>query len=158
MGPKFQQKATAETVENVMKSGNEAMKNGMETWTKAMERFSGFGKENVEAYMKATTAVTKAFERINGEVVSFSKQQVEDGVAAFKAVSSAKSVHEAWEVQTDFAKSALDSYIAQATKINDLWMDAAKQAVEPMTARFSALSEAVQEVRPVYPFSRAAAE
>jgi hypothetical protein len=37
-------------------------------------------------------------------------------------------------------------------------MDAAKQAVEPMTARFSALSEAVQEVRPVYPFSRAAAE
>jgi hypothetical protein len=158
MAPKNQQKATAETVENVMKSGNEAMKNGMETWTKAMERFSGFGKENVEAYMKATTAMTKAFERINGEVVSFSKQQVEDGVAAFKAVSSAKSAHEAWEVQSDFAKSALDSYIAQATKINDLWMDAAKQAVEPMTARFSALSEAVQEVRPVYPFARAAAE
>ena len=100
MAPKNQQKATAETVENVMKNGNEAMKNGMETWTKAMERFSGFGKENVEACMKATTAMTKAFERINGEVVSFSKQQVEDGVAAFKAVSSAKSVHEAWEVQT----------------------------------------------------------
>ena len=91
MATKNQHKATAETVENVMKSGNEAMKNGMETWTKAMERFSGFGKENVEAYMKATTAMTKAFERINGEVVSFSKQQVEDGVAAFKAVSSAKS-------------------------------------------------------------------
>ena len=158
MAPKHQQKATADTVEDVMKNGSEAMKNGMETWTKAMERFSGFGKENVEAYMKAAAAMTKAFERINGEVVSFSKQQAEDGVAAFKAVSGAKSAHEVWEVQTDFAKSALDAYIAQATKINDLWMDAAKQAVEPMTARFSALTEAVQEVRPVYPFARAAAE
>ena len=156
MAPKIHQKATAETVENVMKSGNEAMKNGMETWTKAMERFSGFGKENVEAYMKATTAVTKAVERINGEVFAFSKQQMEDGVAAFKAVSGAKSLHEAFEVQSDFAKSALDAYIAQATKLNDLWMGAAKEAVEPMTARFSALTEAVQEARPANPFARAA--
>lgn len=158
MAPKIHKKATAHTVEHDMKSGNEAMKNGMETWTKAMERFSGFGKENVEAYMKATTAMTKAVERINGEVMSFSKQQIEDGVAAFKAVSGAKSVHEAWEVQTDFAKSALDAYIAQATKISDLWMGAAKEAAEPMTARFSALKEAVEEVRPVNPFARAAAE
>jgi len=151
-----QPKATTEAVEQVMKSGNEAMKNGVETWTKAVERFSGFGKENVEAYMQATTAMTKAFERINGEVVAFSKQQVEDGVAAFKAVSGAKSLHEAWEVQSDFAKSALDAYIAQATKINDLWMGAAKQAVEPLNARFAAFTEAVQEVRPANMFSRAA--
>ena len=81
-----------------------------------------------------------------------------DYLKAIVVARGAKSVHEAWEVQTDFEKSALDSYIAQATKINDLWMDAAKQAVAPMTARFSALSEAVQEVRPVYPFARAAAE
>jgi hypothetical protein len=156
MAPKNHQKAAAEAVEQVMNNGSEQMKNGMETWTKAMERFSGFGKENVEAYMKATTAVTKAVERINGEVFAFSKQQVEDGVAAFKAVSGAKSVHQAWEVQSDFAKSALDAYIAQATKINDLWMAAAKQAVEPLNARFSALAEVVQEVRPANPFARAA--
>lgn len=151
-------KAASEAVEHVMKSGNEAMKNGLETWTKAYERFAGFGKENVEAYMQSATAVAKAFERINTEVVSFSKQQVEDGVAAFKAVSGAKSLHEAWEVQSDFAKSALDAYIAQATKINDLVMDAAKQAAEPMTARFSAFAEAAKDVRPVNPFTRAAAE
>ena len=156
MAKATQPKAAREAVEEVMKNGNEAMKNGVENWTKAVERFSGFGKENVEAYMQATTAVTKAFERINGEVVAFSKQQVEDGVAAFKAVSGAKSVQEAWEVQTDFAKSALDAYIAQATKINDLWMDAAKQAAQPFTARFTAFTDAVKEVRPASPFARAA--
>ena len=92
--------------------------------------------------------------RINGEVFNFSKQQMEDGVAAFKAVSGAKSVHEAWEVQTDFAKSALDAYVAQATKLNDLWMDAAKQAAEPFSSRFAEMTEKMQEFKA--PFARAA--
>jgi phasin family protein len=151
-------KVANEAVEQAMKNGNEAMKNGIETWTKAYERFAGFGKENVEAYMQSATAFAKAFERINSEVLSFSKQQVEDSVAAFKAVSGSKSLHEAWEVQSDFAKSALDAYVAQATKINDLVMGAAKQASEPLSARFTALAEAAKDVTPVSPFMRAAAE
>jgi phasin family protein len=154
---KAQTKAATEAVEQAMKNGNEAMKNGIETMTKAYERFTGFGKENVEAYMQSATAFAKAFERINGEVFAFSKQQVEDGVAAFKAVTGSKSLHEAWEVQSDFAKSALDAYVAHATKVNDLVMDAAKQASEPLNARFTAFAEAAKEVRPVvYPFGKAA--
>ena len=137
-----------------MKNGNEAMKSGFETMTKSFEKFSGFGKENVEAYMQASTAFAKVFERINGEIFNFSKQQVEDGVAAFKAASGAKSVHEAWEVQSDFAKSALDAYVAQATKMNDLWMGAAKQAAEPFSSRFAEFTEKMQDIRT--PFARAA--
>ena len=137
-----------------MKNGNEAMKSGFETMTKSFEKFSGFGKENVEAYMQASTAFAKVFERINGEIFNFSKQQVEDGVAAFKAVSGAKSAHEAWEVQSDFAKSALDAYVAQATKMNDLWMGAAKQAAEPFSSRFAEFTEKMQDIRT--PFARAA--
>jgi phasin family protein len=148
-------KATAEAVEHAMKNGSDAVKSGMEQWAKTYERFAGLGKENVEAYFKAATAMTKAFEQINSEVVAYSKQQMEDGMAAFKAVSGAKNMHEAWEVQSDFAKTALDAYIAQATKINDMFMDAAKQAVEPLNARFAAFTEAVQETRPSNPFLRA---
>ena len=130
------------------------MKNGFETVTKGLEKFTDLGKGNVEAYVQAATVFAKTLERVNGEVFNFSKQQMEDGVAAFKAVSSAKSVHEAWEVQTDFAKSALDSYVAQATKLNDLWMDAAKQAAEPFTSRFAGMTAAFQDLKT--PFAKAA--
>ena len=156
MAPKSNK--AAEAVDQAIKGGNKAMKDGLENWTKAFERFAGFGKENVEAYMQSATTFGKAFERINSEVFAFQRQQVEDGIAAFKAVTTAKSVQEAFEVQSDYAKSALDAYVAQATKINDLWMDAAKQAFEPMTERFSALSEVVKDVRPATPFTRHAAE
>ena len=130
------------------------MKNGFETVTKGLEKFTDLGKGSVEAYVQAATVFAKTLERVNGEVFNFSKQQMEDGVAAFKAVSGAKSVHEAWEVQTDFAKSALDSYVAQATKLNDLWLDAAKQAAEPFTARFASMTEAFQDLKT--PFAKAA--
>jgi phasin family protein len=130
------------------------MKNGFETVTKGLEKFTDLGKGNVEACVQAATVLAKTIERVNGEVFNFSKQQMEDGVAAFKAVSGAKSVHEAWEVQTDFAKSALDSYVAQATKLNDLWMDAAKQAAEPFTSRFASMTGAFQDLKS--PFAKAA--
>lgn len=130
------------------------MKNGFETVTKGMEKFTDLGKGNVEACVQAATVFAKTLERVNGEVVSFSKQQMEDGVAAFKAVSGAKTVHEAWEVQSDFAKSALDSYVAQATKLNDLWMDAAKQSFEPFSARFASLTGTFQSMKA--PFGKAA--
>jgi phasin family protein len=132
------------------------MKTGFETVTKSLEKFSDLGKGNVEACMQAATVFAKTFERVNGEVFNFSKQQMEDGVAAFKAVSGAKSLHEAWELQTDFAKSALDAYVAQATKLNDLWIDAAKQAAEPFSSRFANLTEAFQDLKPT--FGKAAAE
>lgn len=136
------------------RQGNETMKNGFETVTKSLEKFTDLGKGQMEAYVQAATVFAKTIERVNGEVFNFSKQQMEDGVAAFKAVSGAKSLHEAWEVQTDFAKSALDSYVAQATKLNDLWIDAAKQAAEPFSTRFASLTEAFQDMKA--PFAKAA--
>jgi hypothetical protein len=57
-------------------------------------------------------------------------------------------------LQTDFAKSALDAYVAQATKLNDLWLDAAKQAAEPFTNRFAEMTEKMQEFKA--PAARAA--
>lgn len=149
-------KYASETVEQVMQNGNDAMKSGMETMTKSYERFAGFGKEGFEAWMQSATAMTKAVERINSDWFAFGKQQMEDGVAAFKAVAGSKSVHEAWEVQTDFAKSSLDAFIAQATKANDLYMDAAKKAFEPFGSQFQALNEVVQDARKANPFGRAA--
>jgi phasin family protein len=140
--------------DSVMKNGSEAMKNNFETMTKGFEQFSAFGKGSVEAYVQAATVMAKTFERVNGEVFNFSKQQMEDSMAAFKAVAGAKSLHEAWELQSDFAKSAMDAYVAQATKLNDLWLDAAKQAAEPFSARLAEVTEKMQEFKA--PFARAA--
>jgi phasin family protein len=136
-----------ESVESAMKNGAEAFKSSMETATKSYDKLVGFSKENVEAAMKATTTYTKAVEQMNSEVMEFSKRQIEDGIAAWKAVMGAKTVQEAWEVQSDYTKSAMDAYVAQFTKLNEMFLSTAKTAAEPVNARIHAFAEIVKESR-----------
>ncbi|HAH09840.1 MAG TPA: hypothetical protein DCL48_07040, partial [Alphaproteobacteria bacterium] len=101
----------------------------------------------MEAMMKASTAYSKAVEQMSAEAMEFSKRQVEDGVAAWKAVIGAKTAQEAWEVQSDYTKTAMDAYIAQVTKMNDMVVTTAKTAAEPVNARLHAFAEMVKETR-----------
>jgi phasin family protein len=136
-----------ESVETAMKNGADAFKSTFETATKSYDRMVGFSKENVEAALKATTTYTKAVEQMNSEVMDFSKRQIEDGMAAWKAVMGAKTVQEAWEVQSDYTKSAMDAYVAQFTKLNEMFLSTAKTAAEPVNARIHAFAEIVKETR-----------
>jgi phasin family protein len=136
-----------ESVETAMKNGAEAFKSTFETAAKSYDRFASFSKDNVEAALKATTTYTKAVEQMNAEVLDFSKRQIEDGIAAWKAVMGAKTVQEAWEVQSDYTKSAMDAYVAQFTKFNEMVLSTAKTAAEPVNARIHAFAEIVKESR-----------
>jgi phasin family protein len=146
MAKKFTTDAN-ETVENAMKNGAEAIKNSFEQATKSYDRFVGFGKENVEAAVKAATTYTKAVEQMNTEAFDFSKRQIEDGVAAWKAVLGAKTVQEAITLQSDYTKTAMDAYISHFTKFNDMFMSTAKTAAEPVNARIHAFTEMVKDAR-----------
>jgi hypothetical protein len=136
-----------ESVETAMHNGAEAVKSTIENATKSYGRIVGFGKENVEAAMKAATTYTKAVEQMNTEALDFSKRQVEDGIAAWKAVIGSKTVQEAWEVQSDYTKTAMDAYVAQFTKFNEMFLSTAKTAAEPVNARIHAFAEMVKETR-----------
>ena len=78
-----------------------------------MTKSSATAKSTVEAYMKSANAAGKGAETLHNEIYSFSKQSVEDSIAAMKAVLGSKSAHEVFELQTDFAKSAFDAYVGQ---------------------------------------------
>jgi phasin family protein len=136
-----------ETIETAMKNGSEALKAGFEKAVKNYDHFLGYGKETVEAYMKAANAAGKGAETLHNEIYTYSKQSVEDSIAATKAVLGSKSVHEAFELQTDFAKTAFDAYVSQATKLSEIFMSATKQTFEPLQGRVQAWVEIVQSSR-----------
>jgi hypothetical protein len=43
----------------------------------------------------------------------------------------AKSIDKALEIQTDYAKTAYEGFVAQATKIGELYADFAKETYKP---------------------------
>jgi len=140
-------KKAKDTAETALKNGAEAFKNGMENAVKGYDQFLGFGKENVEAYLRSANATGKGVETLQNELYLFSKQSVEETLATTKAVLGAKTVHEALEIQADFAKTAFEAYVGQVNRLNEIMLSTAKDALEPIQHRIHALANTAQTAR-----------
>src|SRR5690348_14279077 len=138
---------TTETIETAFKNGTETLKSNFEKAVKGYDQLLGFSKETVEAYVKSANAAGKGAETLHNEIYSYSKQSIEDSIAATKAVLGSKSIHEAFELQTDFAKTAFDAYVSEMTKLSELFVSTTKQTFEPLQGRVAAWVEVVQTSR-----------
>jgi phasin family protein len=133
------------TAETTLKNGAEALKTGFDKAVKNYDQFLGYGKETVEAYMKSANLAGKGVETLQSELYSFSKQSIEESLAATKAVLGSKSVHEAFEIQSDFAKTAFDAYVGRITRMSEIFASTTKDAIEPLQSRVQAWVDVVQK-------------
>ena len=137
----------AEHFETAAKTGAAALKTGFDKAVKNYDQLVGYGKETVEAYVKAAEVAGKGAETLHNEIYAFSKASVEESIAATKALMASKSVHEAFELQTGFAKSAFEQYVAQVTKLSEIYTSSTKQAIAPLQGRVQAWVDVVQSAR-----------
>lgn len=141
-------KTTTNPMESMATVGNETVKENFEKAMTGFNDLSSFNKDTVEAFVAATNAATKNAEAFGSETVSFAKQSFEDSVSAAKAAMTSRSVQELMEINTDFTKSAFDSYMGQVNKMSDMMIAATKDTTEPLTDRFTAFVELCQSYRP----------
>jgi phasin family protein len=132
------------TVEQFTTAGNKAFKDSVEKSMGAIAELNAHSKKNLEAVVASVTAATKGVEALGAHAVAFSKKAVEDQVAAAKTLSGAKSVQEVVELQTSFAKSAFEAYIAEMNKMAETVAASVKESVSPLNERVTALVEKIQ--------------
>jgi hypothetical protein len=99
---------------------------------KQFEDFQKLGQSNVDAAMKMFGEWNKGWQAIAAEVTDYTKRSFEDGTATFEKLVSAKSVEQAVEIQTNYAKRAYDEYMHQLTKIGGMYAELAKEAYRPV--------------------------
>ena len=92
------------------------------------------GKDNMDATLKSFGAFSKTSQAIATEFADYSKKSFEDGTKVMEKLLGAKSFDKAIEIQTEYAKTAYEGFVAQATKIGELYADAAKEAYRPFEA------------------------
>ena len=85
------------------------------------------GKNNLEATAKSLGALSKNSQAIAAEMADYSKKSFEEGTKALEKMFGAKTVEQAIEIQTDFAKTAYEGYVTQVTKIGELYTELAKE-------------------------------
>lgn len=91
-------------------------------------------KEAIDTALKSYSSTAKGLQAIATETADYSKKSFEDGLSHLEKLSSVKSVEAAFELQTNFMKSCYEGYVAQATKIGELYADLAKDAYKPYEA------------------------
>jgi hypothetical protein len=99
---------------------------------KNFEDIQKIGKDNVDVAMKQFGTVSKGWQAIATEVADYSKKSFEDGSAALEKLFGAKSVEKAIEVQSDYVKTAYEGFVAEATKLGELYTDLAKESYKPL--------------------------
>ena len=140
-------KDATKQIETMTEDATKAVNDGMEKFTKGFSEAATFNQETVDALVKSGNVAAKAAESLNAEVVAYAKRAMQEGVAAAKEMSSVKSVTDLVEKQTDYAKMTMDAFLQQTTKLNEMYMAAAKEAVEPINARVSAAADAMKAFR-----------
>jgi hypothetical protein len=103
---------------------------------KNIDEFQQLGKDNMDATLKSFGALSKSVQAIAVEMADYSKKVFEQGTAATEKLIGAKSLEKAFEVQSDYVKSAYEGFVAEATKLSELYADLAKEAYRPFESQF----------------------
>jgi len=98
----------------------------------AFEDIQKFGKENLDNAVKAFGAQQKGVQAIATEVADYSKKAIEAGSAQVEKLLGVKTLDKVIELNTDFAKTAYEGYVAHATKVGELVTELAKEAAKPL--------------------------
>src|SRR6478736_1548371 len=99
---------------------------------KNIDDFQKFGQYNVDATMKVFGEWSKGWQAIAAEMTDYTKRSFEESTATFEKLLSAKSVEQAIEIQSGFAKRAYDGYMHQMSKIGGMYAELAKEAYKPV--------------------------
>ena len=97
-----------------------------------VEDIQNYGKEQLEQAVNSASGVQSGLHAIATAYGDYTKKSFEDTKAFVEKLSGVKSLDKAIEAQTEFAKSAYETLVADSQKIAGLYGDLAKQAFKPI--------------------------
>jgi len=135
------------STEKYSAAGAQAFKEAVDKSLTALNDINTHSKSNLEAVVASVTAATKGAETLGAHALAYSKKSLEDQVAAAKALTSARSVQEVVELQTAWAKSTMEAYMAEMNKASEIVAASVKETMTPLNARVTAAVEKFQAAR-----------
>ena len=113
------------------------VKEGMEKAMKTAEELVAFSQGNLEAMVKSGQIWAAGVQDIGRQIAATAQVSFDETLSAFKAISSAKSLKDAFELQANLARSTLDKTMSESGKLTDASVKLTEQVMAPLTARFS---------------------
>jgi phasin family protein len=97
-----------------------------------IEDIQQYGKEHFDTVVASATTMHTGIQAIASAYGDYTKKSFEDTKSFAEKLSGVKSLDKAIEVQTEYAKSAYEMFVAESQKIAGLYSDLAKQTFKPL--------------------------
>jgi len=104
----------------------------VEPLEKMGEEFQKVGKDSYDAAVRSFGEVNKGGQAIAAEMTDFSKKAFEDGTRTFEQLMGVKSVEQAIEIQSQYLRRAYDTYVAEMSKLGEMYVGLARNAYKPL--------------------------
>jgi hypothetical protein len=88
-------------------------------------------REQIDAAVASTNSFPSGFQAIATAYGDYTKKSFEDTRSFVEKLSGVKSVDKAIEIQTEFAKTAFETFMAESQKIGALYRDLATESCKP---------------------------
>ena len=102
-------------------------------------------KEQLEHAAATAATLTRGFQAIATEATDYSKRSLETTSSYIEKLFGAKTLETAIQIQSEFAKSQLEGFVAQATKMGELYKDLAKEAFKPVESAMAQAKGAMHQ-------------
>jgi hypothetical protein len=96
-----------------------------------VEEFQNYGKDQFDAAVASAGTYQKNMQAIATAYTDYAKKSFEEGTAFLEKLAGVRSIDKALEVQTEYAKTAYETFVAESTKIGELYKDIAKETYKP---------------------------
>jgi phasin family protein len=122
-------------METLMTFTKENLEKAQAATMKSYDELTTFGKDNVDAVVKAGQIYVKGIEELSRALINLGQIQYEQGVAATKALMGCTSLRQVIDLQSDLAKTAVDKTLAEGSKMHEMALKVANEAMAPLQAR-----------------------
>ena len=89
-----------------------------------------FSKTQLESAALTSQSFVKGLQAIAAETTDYSKKSLESGSAFLEKLLGVKSLESAIQLQSEYAKASYADFVAQATKIGELYSNLAKDTLK----------------------------
>ncbi len=113
----------------------------MQVGLKAFDAVTTMSRGNVDALLQSSRVASGAFNAIAKEFADYSKQSVERAASAAQSLTSAKTVPELMQMQSEFARVEFATAIAEATRLSQAMVATMTAIVEPLQQQVKAAAQ-----------------
>lgn len=128
-------KARAENVSPINRSGS--LPKGFSMTNEDSQKA---GQATMDMTLNAFGVWSKGAQAIATEVIDYAKKSAESSAQAWEKLVGAKSLESAFEVQSQYAQSAYQDFVAETAKLSELYVEFAREAYAPLRTAFTAPS------------------